>query len=71
MTLQDQMNRLLDAAPDISLLAFGDLSSGLIGVPDTFPPRPLKGFSVSGFLAPNTELAYTYPDSLKIGRAHV
>ena len=30
MTVQDQMKRLLDETPDIGLLAFGDLSSGLI-----------------------------------------
>lgn len=30
VTLQDQMKRFLDATPGISLLAYGDLSSGLI-----------------------------------------
>ena len=30
MTIQDQMKGLLDQTPDIALLAFGDLSSGLI-----------------------------------------
>ena len=30
MTVQDQLKRLLDQTPDISLVEFGDLSSGLI-----------------------------------------
>jgi hypothetical protein len=30
MTIQDHLKRLLDETPDINLVAFGDLSSGLI-----------------------------------------
>lgn len=36
-----------------------------IGVPQTFPVRPVKGALVSGFLAPNTRLAYTHPPELR------
>ena len=48
MTLQDQMNRLLDAAPDISLLAFGDLSSGLILNWAARAPCPREGLDLLG-----------------------
>ena len=38
--------------------------SVLLGIPGTFPPRPIRGSLVSGFLAPSTEAAYTFPNSL-------
>jgi predicted AlkP superfamily phosphohydrolase/phosphomutase len=37
----------------------------LVGVPQTYPPSPLNGCMVSGFLAPDTESQYTYPAELK------
>jgi len=46
-------------------LAAAGLTVGLVGVPDTFPPRRLSGYSVAGFLAPSTAAAYTWPDALK------
>jgi len=40
-------------------------SVGLIGVPQTYPPRPVNGFMVTDFLAPDTEADYTYPSYIK------
>ena len=37
----------------------------VIGVPGTYPPRPLNGVMVSCFLTPSTESAYTYPPALR------
>ncbi len=37
----------------------------LLGVPQTYPPREVNGYLVSGFLAPDTESDYTYPKELK------
>jgi len=37
----------------------------LLGVPQTYPPKPVNGCVVSGFLAPSTESNYTYPAPLK------
>lgn len=37
----------------------------LLGVPQTYPPRPVNGCVVSGFLTPSTESNYTYPIPLK------
>lgn len=37
----------------------------VVGVPQTYPPRPLNGLMISGFLAPDTESSYTYPAELK------
>lgn len=37
----------------------------LLGVPQTYPPKPVNGCVVSGFLAPSTESDYTYPAPLK------
>jgi predicted AlkP superfamily phosphohydrolase/phosphomutase len=41
------------------------LESVVIGVPQTFPVRPIKGNVVSGFLTPNTRKDFAYPFSLK------
>jgi predicted AlkP superfamily phosphohydrolase/phosphomutase len=38
---------------------------GLIGVPQTYPPRPVSGFMVTDFLAPDTSADYTYPSYIK------
>ncbi len=47
------------------ILSRHGLQSVVVGVPQTYPPKPLNGCLVSGFLAPDTEVAFTYPKSLK------
>ena len=37
----------------------------VVGVPQTYPPKPVNGWLVSGFLAPDTSADYTYPKALK------
>ncbi|MCC6794579.1 MAG: alkaline phosphatase family protein [Candidatus Hydrogenedentes bacterium] len=37
----------------------------VLGVPQTFPPKPLNGCLVSGMDTPDTSVDYTYPKSLK------
>jgi predicted AlkP superfamily phosphohydrolase/phosphomutase len=37
----------------------------LIGIPQTYPPRPVNGQMISCFLTPDTNSTYTYPGSLK------
>lgn len=37
----------------------------LIGVPLTYPPKPINGLLVGDFLTPSTEADYTYPSELK------
>ncbi len=39
--------------------------SVVIGVPQTYPPRPLNGHLVSDFLTPGIESAFTYPAVFK------
>lgn len=41
------------------------MRSVLLGIPGTYPPKPVRGLSISGFLAPGTDVDYTYPASLK------
>lgn len=36
-----------------------------VGIPPAFPVRPLRGYSISGFMTPDTAHQYTYPPSLK------
>ncbi|WP_309493617.1 alkaline phosphatase family protein [Candidatus Hecatella orcuttiae] len=40
-------------------------SSCLVGVPPSYPPRPLNGNMISCFITPSAEKAYTYPLGLK------
>lgn len=37
----------------------------IVGVPLTYPPKPLKGVLVSDFLAPSTQEEYTYPPEFR------
>jgi predicted AlkP superfamily phosphohydrolase/phosphomutase len=37
----------------------------LLGIPLTYPPRPINGLLVSDFMAPDTSADYTYPPELK------
>ncbi|MGI6461490.1 MAG: alkaline phosphatase family protein [Candidatus Hydrogenedentales bacterium] len=37
----------------------------VLGVPQTYPVRPLNGWLVAGFLTPSEEAPYTYPRPLK------
>ncbi|MFH1742807.1 MAG: alkaline phosphatase family protein [bacterium] len=41
------------------------LRSLIMGVPQTYPPRPLNGVMVASFLTPDKTVQYTYPDELK------
>lgn len=41
------------------------LSSVLVGVPMTYPPRPVRGALVSCFLTPDENSQYTFPRALK------
>ena len=37
----------------------------LLGIPQTYPPKPVSGLMVSCFLTPDTSCEYTYPAGLK------
>lgn len=37
----------------------------VVGVPPSYPPRPLRGHMVSCFLTPSAKSAYTWPNELK------
>jgi predicted AlkP superfamily phosphohydrolase/phosphomutase len=37
----------------------------LIGVPQTYPPKPVNGYMITCFLTPDTNSHYTYPESLR------
>jgi predicted AlkP superfamily phosphohydrolase/phosphomutase len=37
----------------------------LLGVPQTYPPKPVNGYLVTSFMAPDTESRYTYPPDFK------
>jgi predicted AlkP superfamily phosphohydrolase/phosphomutase len=40
-------------------------SSIVLGVPGTYPPRPLRGVLVTCFMTPSIESSYTYPPALR------
>jgi predicted AlkP superfamily phosphohydrolase/phosphomutase len=41
------------------------LKSCIIGVPPSYPVKPINGYMISGFMAPDTSSDYTYPKELK------
>lgn len=47
------------------ILSQHGLRSVVVGVPQTYPPRPLLGCLVAGFLTPDADATFTYPKSLK------
>ncbi|MCL6584206.1 MAG: alkaline phosphatase family protein [bacterium] len=47
------------------LLGEAGQKSILLGIPQTYPVRPINGCMVSCFLTPDTSCQYTYPKSLK------
>ncbi len=47
------------------ILSRSGKSSIVVGVPQTYPPKPLNGNMVSCFLTPSTDVQYTYPRELK------
>lgn len=41
------------------------LKSVLVGVPPSYPPKPINGYLISCFITPDASVNYTYPKSLK------
>jgi predicted AlkP superfamily phosphohydrolase/phosphomutase len=41
------------------------MKSLVVGVPQTYPPKPLNGIMVSGFMAPGKDVTFTYPEGIK------
>ena len=37
----------------------------VVGVPQTYPVRPVNGYLISGFLTPSAQKQYTYPNELR------
>ncbi len=54
------------AAPAVwDYLGRAGKQSYIIGVPPSFPPKPLSGGSIGCFLSPSTQSKYTYPEELR------
>lgn len=47
------------------ILADKDIPSCLVGIPPSYPPKPINGNLISCFMTPDAERDYTYPASLK------
>lgn len=39
--------------------------AGVIGVPQTYPVKKVKGYLISGFLAPSTDAVFCFPDKMR------
>lgn len=57
-------NNLNDKAVWDSLGEAG-LKSIVLGVPPTYPPKPVNGIMIADFLTPDRSLDFTYPESIK------
>jgi len=58
-------SRSTDAPRVWDRLSQAGLTSYVLGVPGTYPPWQIRGRMVSSFLAPGTDVEYTFPASLK------
>jgi predicted AlkP superfamily phosphohydrolase/phosphomutase len=47
------------------ILSDADRTSVVVGVPQTYPIKPLKGALISSFLTPSTQRQYTHPHELR------
>jgi predicted AlkP superfamily phosphohydrolase/phosphomutase len=47
------------------VLGEADKTSVVVGVPQTYPIKPLSGYLISSFLTPNTDRQYTFPNELR------
>lgn len=65
----DRMNiatgNVIDDRRVWDVLGEANKSSVVVGVPQTYPIKPLDGYLVSGFLTPNTDRQYTFPNELR------
>ena len=53
------------------ILGEADRTSIVVGVPQTYPVKPLNGYLISSFLTPNTDRQYTFPNELRHEIDHV
>jgi len=58
-------SRLLKHEPVWETLGKKGYKSIVLGVPLTYPPKPINGYMVTSFLTPSIESDYTYPKELK------
>ena len=63
--LQFVTSRLVKEPPVWSLLSAQNKKVIVIGVPQTYPPSPINGCMITGFLTPDTSHNYTYPEELR------
>jgi predicted AlkP superfamily phosphohydrolase/phosphomutase len=53
------------------VLGEAEKSSIVVGVPQTYPIKPINGYLISSFLTPSTDRQYTYPNELRYEIDHV
>jgi predicted AlkP superfamily phosphohydrolase/phosphomutase len=55
----------IKARPVWTYLSRNRLKSLVMGVPQTYPPKPLNGIMVSGFMTPSKDVTFTYPEGVQ------
>ena len=63
--LQFASSRLVQERTIWDYAADSGLQTIALGVPLTYPPKPINGLMITDFLAPDTNSDYTYPSELK------
>ncbi len=63
--LQFASSKLVNEQTVWDVLGEHGKQSIILGVPLTYPPKPLDGLMICDFLAPDTQSNYTYPTELK------
>jgi predicted AlkP superfamily phosphohydrolase/phosphomutase len=55
----------LKAETVVDIIGRNGKKTGLLAVPQTYPPRSINGFMVTGFLTPSASQEFTFPRELK------
>ncbi len=58
-------SRLIREEPIWKALGRKGLNSIVVGVPPSYPPRPIRGYLISDFITPDPSKPYTWPPTLK------
>ncbi len=58
-------SRLVKAKPVWASLGAKGYKSIVVGVPPTYPPKPIRGWLVTDFITPGPDKQYTWPPTLK------
>ncbi|NIM06600.1 MAG: phosphodiesterase [Armatimonadetes bacterium] len=64
-SLQVMNAKVIKARTVWNYLSRNRLKSLLMGIPQTYPPKPLNGIMISGFMTPSKDVTFTHPEGVR------